>query len=584
MKQKHRTVSRELAKCPTGIKGLDEITSGGLPLGRPTLVTGGAGCGKTVMGMEFLVRGILDYNEPAAFIAFEEGTKELVENFKSLGFDLENMVAQNKLILDHIEINRAEIIETGEFDLEGLFIRLGGIVDSIGAKRVVLDTLETLFSGFGNEFIVRAELQRLFAWLKQKGLTAIITAERGKEGSLTRHGIEEYVSDCVIVLDNRMQEQISTRRLRVLKYRGSSHGSNEYPFLIDEDGISVLPVTSLGLNYSISTERVPTGIAGLDAMFEGKGYFKGSSVLVSGTAGTGKSSMASSFVNGLCHKGTKCLFVAMEESYDQIIRNMRSIGMDLNKCVEKGSLQFYTARPTVFGLEMHLAMMHKLIIKYKPEVVIVDPISSFLTGGMGQDIKSMLTRLIDFCKSRLITTLFTDLTSAANISLERTQEGISSLIDTWILLRDVELNGERNRLINVLKSRGMSHSNQVREFRITSSGIELSDVYIGPGIVLTGSARVQQEARDRVESLTREQEIKSKQRELEGNRKSTQAQITALEAQLAALSDQEKVLQSQETARREAENLAKERLTSSRISKDVQLVSPNKRKRTGAKK
>lgn len=584
MKQKHLTISKELSKCPTGIKGFDEITGGGLPCGRPTLVTGGAGCGKTVMGMEFLVRGILNYNEPAAFIAFEEGTAELYANFKSLGFDLEDMVKQNKLIVDHIEINRAEIITTGEFDLEGLFIRLGGIIDSIGAKRIVLDTLETLFSGFGNEFIVRAELQRLFAWLKQKGVTAIITAERGKEGSLTRHGIEEYVSDCVIVLDNRMQEQISTRRLRVLKYRGSSHGSNEYPFLIGADGISVLPVTSLGLNYATSAQRVPTGIVGLDAMLEGKGYFKGSSVLISGTAGTGKSSIAGAFVSGLCNNGTKCLYVAMEESYDQIARNMRSIGLDLNKCVNKGSLKFHNARPTVFGLEMHLAIMHRMIEQYKPEVVVVDPISSFLTSGMQQDIKSMLTKLIDFCKSRLITTLFTDLTNAANISLEQTQEGISSLIDTWILLRDVELNGERNRLLNVLKSRGMAHSNQVREFRITSEGIVLSDVYIGPGVVLTGSARVQQETRDRIELLTREQEIKSKQRELEGNRKSTQAQIAALEAQLSALGVQEKVLQNQEAARAAAENLAKKRLTASRISKDAHLFAAKNVKKSRGQK
>jgi circadian clock protein KaiC len=563
---KQRRNSEQLAKCPTGIKGLDTITEGGLPRGRPTLVTGAAGCGKTVLSMEFLVRGIRDCDDPAIFVAFEERIPELIENFKSIGFDLPRMVKDEKLILDHIEINRSEIVETGEFDLEGLFIRLGSMVDSIGAKRIVLDTLETLFVGFENEFILRSELQRLFNWIKERQLTAIITAERGKEGSLTRHGIEEYVSDCVIVLDNRMQNQISTRRLRILKYRGSPHGSNEYPFLIDSDGVSVLPVTGVGLNYRTSEERLNTGIEGLDAMLEGKGYYKGSSVLISGTAGTGKSSMAGNFVNAVCARGQKALYVAMEESFDQILRNMRSIGLDLRKWSDNGLLHFYNARPTVFGLEMHLAVLHKLILQHDPAAVVIDPISSFLTGGAQQpEVKSMLTRLIDFCKSRQTTTFFTDLIGAAEVGSEQTQEGISSLMDTWMLLRDIELNGERNRLLYVLKSRGMAHSNQVREFRITSGGIVLSDVYIGPGMVLTGSARVQQEARDKLEALTRRQEMKARQGQLERRRKSLEAQVTALQAEQTALEEEEQLLQSQQQAREQVEQTTQASLTRSRL-------------------
>lgn len=579
MKQKRATKNKpgKLMKCPTGITGLDQITNGGIPRGRPTLVTGAAGCGKTVLGMEYLIRGILEYNEPAVFVSFEERTQELVQNFKSIGFDLQALQDSEKLIIEHIRIDPSEIVETGEFDLEGLFLQLNGAIDSIGARRLVLDTLEVLFVGFENEGILRSELQRLFEWIKEKGVTAVITAERGKEGSLTRHGIEEYVSDCVIVLDNRMHDQISTRRMRILKYRGSSHGSNEYPFLIDEDGISVLPVTSIGLDYPTSTERLSSGIEGLDAMLEGKGYYKGASILISGTAGTGKSSIAAHFAGGQCRQGRRTLYVAMEESYQQILRNMRSIGLELQPWVDNGKLLFYNARPTVFGLEMHLAMLHKLIGHHRPKAIIVDPISSFLTGGVDADIKSMLTRLIDFCKSQQITTLFTDLTTAAAINTEATQEGVSSLMDTWLLLRDVELNGERNRLIYILKSRGMAHSNQVREFRITPEGIVLSEVYIGPGQVLTGSARVQQEAQDRMDALMRQQEMKVRQRELEGKRKSIEAQVSALQAQALALHDQEEMLRSEQQAREQVEQKAEATLTESRLSK---VVSSSNRKRS----
>jgi circadian clock protein KaiC len=552
------SVSKTLPKCQTGIKGLDEITLGGIPKGRPTLICGAAGCGKTLLGMEFLYRGATQFNEPGVFMAFEESARELAQNVKSLGWDVEKLMQENKLAIDQVLIERSEIIESGEYDLEGLFIRLGMMIDSVKAKRVVLDTLEALFSSFGNQFIIRAELVRLFRWLKKKGVTVIITAERG-ENTLTRHGLEEYVSDCVIVMDHRMHEQIATRRMRILKYRGSLHGTNEYPFLIDENGISVLPVTSAGLDYEVSKNRISSGISGLDAMLEGKGFYEGSSILLSGTAGTGKTSIAGYFVDGACRKGMRALYVAMEESQNQLTRNMRSINLNLSQWVDKGLLKFHAARPTIYGLEMHLAMLHKLIGQYNPKVVIIDPISAFVSSGVETDVKSMLTRLIDYCKSHAITTLFTDLTGGG-VAREETREEVSSLMDTWILVRDSEINGERNRLLYVLKSRGMAHSNQVREFRLTNKGVELVPVYIGPGMVLTGSARVQQETRDAAESVLSKAQASRTKKELEGKQKAVKAQIEALQAELEILAAEAKTSGILETERLKAAEAGTEKM------------------------
>jgi circadian clock protein KaiC len=523
---------RQLPKALTGIQGLDEITGGGLPKGRPTLVCGSAGCGKTLLAMEFLVRGARQYNEPGVFIAFEETENDLIQNVASLGFDLKDLIAHKMIVIDFVYIERSEIEETGEYDLEGLFIRLGQAIDSIGAKRVVLDTIESLFSGLPNPLILRAELRRLFRWLKEKGVTAIITGERG-EGSLTRFGLEEYVSDCVILLDHRSREQVSSRRLRVVKYRGSTHGTNEYPFLIDEEGISVLPVTSLGLQQVASTQRIPTGIERLDAMLGGAGYFQGSSILVSGTAGTGKSSLAAHFVVAACQRGERTLYFAFEESPSQIMRNMRSIGIDLQKWKKEGLLQFQANRPTVTGLEMHLTMMHKAINTFKPKVVIVDPLNSFVIGGNATEVKLMLMRLVDFLKMKEITGLFTNLTAGGGM-LEQTDIAISSLIDSWLLLRDIEIGGERNRGLYILKSRGMSHSNQIREFLITDHGIELRDVYAGAGGMLTGSARLAQEAQDRAAQTIYDQDVEQRKLDLERKRKVMEAQISAIRAEFDA--------------------------------------------------
>ncbi len=523
---------RQLPKAPTGIPGLDEITSGGLPKGRPTLVCGSAGCGKTLLAMEFLVRGAIQFDEPGVFMAFEETENDLIQNVASLGFDIKDLTARKKIVLDYVYIERSEIEETGEYDLEGLFIRLGHAIDSIGAKRVVLDTIESLFSGLPNPLILRAELRRLFRWLKEKGVTAIITGERG-EGLLTRYGLEEYVSDCVIVLDHRASEQVSSRRLRVVKYRGSTHGTNEYPFLIDEDGISVLPVTSLGLQQVASTQRIPTGIERLDVMLGGEGYFQGSSVLVSGTAGTGKSSLAAHFAAAACQRGEHTLYFAFEESPSQIKRNMLSIGIDLQKWEKVGFLQFQANRPTFAGLEMHLTMMHKAINAFKPKVVIVDPLNSFVIGGNATEVKAMLMRLVDFLKMKQITGLFTNLTAGGG-ALEQTDIAISSLIDTWLLLRDIEIGGERNRGLYILKSRGMAHSNQIREFLITDHGIELRDVYVGLGGVLTGSARLAQEAQEQAAQTMHDQEVERRKLDLERKRKVMEAQIAALHAKYEA--------------------------------------------------
>lgn len=523
------SVKREvepLQKCLTGIKGLDEITGGGLPLGRPTLVCGGTGCGKTLLAMEFLVRGTTEYDEPGVFISFEEKSEELTKNFASLGFDLNDLVAREKLLLDHVHIERSEIEETGAYDLEGLFIRMGHAIDSIGAKRVAIDTIETLFSGFSNELILRSELKRLFRFLKDKGVTAIVTGEQG-ERTLTRFGLEEYVADCVIFLNHQVANQIATRRLRIVKYRGSAHGTNEYPFLLDEQGFSVMPISSIGLDHPAPTDRISTGIPRLDTMLDGKGYYRGSSILVTGTAGTGKSSLAAHFVDAACRRGERCLYFAFEESRKQIIRNMRSIGLDLEQWVNKGLLEFRNSRPTLYGLEMHLVVMHRAIEEFKPAIVVIDPISNLLSAASEMEVKSMLSRLIDYLKMKGITAFCSDLTVIGGRD-ERSDLGIISLMDSWILLQSIEANGERNRSLYVLKSRGMQHSNQVREFCLSDNGAKLQDVYVGPGGVLTGSGRSAQESREKAEALERRQEIECKQRELERKKALVEAQITAL--------------------------------------------------------
>ena len=515
-----------LQKTPTGIAGLDEILLGGLPKGRPTLICGGTGCGKTLFSMEFLVHGALEYNEHGVFMSFEEKREELEQNFASLGFDLNDLAARGKLTVDYVHIERSEIEETGEYDLEGLFIRLGHAIDAIGAKRVVLDTLEVLFSGFSNEALLRAELRRLFRWLKTKGMTAIVTGEQGK-GTLTRYGLEEYVADCVIFLDHKVSQQSATRRLRLVKYRGSAHGTNEYPFLIDEQGISLLPITSLGLDHAVSLERVSTGSPRLDSMLGGEGYYRGSSVLISGTAGTGKSSIAAIFVDAACRRGERCLYFAFEESRDQIIRNMRSIGIDLEQWINNGLLKIQSSRPTLYGLEMHLLSMHKAIEGFRPINVVVDPISNLVTTSNETEVKAMFCRLIDFLKMKLITAICIDLTSTEG-SLERTELEISSLMDTWLLLRNIEGSGERNRGLNILKSRGMEHSNQVREFVLSNRGVELLDVYIGRGGVLMGADRVAQEVREATEAYERQREIGKKRRDIEHRKALLELQIDAL--------------------------------------------------------
>jgi circadian clock protein KaiC len=531
------TPSRALPKAPTGIRGLDEITGGGLPQGRPTLICGSAGCGKTLFGMEFLVKGVAEFGEPGVFLAFEESEEELAQNVRSLGFDLDRLVAEGKVVVDYVHVDRSEIEENGEYDLEGLFIRLGLAIDSVGARRVVLDTLETLFGGLSNEAVLRAELRRLFRWLKDKGVTAVITAERG-DGTLTRQGLEEYVSDCVILLDHRVHGQISTRRLRVVKYRGTRHGTNEYPFLIDEDGITVLPVTSLGLQHEASDERVSSGVDRLDAMLGGRGYYRGSSILVSGTSGTGKTSLAAHFAGAACRRGERCLYFAFEESQSQVVRNTRSIGLDLQPWIDGGLLRFHATRPTFHGLEMHLATMLRLVRDFRPQVVVVDPISNMLVAGTADDAQAMLLRLVDSLKHQQITALFTNLTSAGDASLEQTDLGVSSIVDTWLLLRDIELGGERNRGMYVLKSRGMAHSNQIREFLLTDRGIELRDVYVGPEGVLTGSMRLAQEARERAAAIVRAREEDRRRRELERRRASIEAQLATLRGELEAIGEE----------------------------------------------
>jgi circadian clock protein KaiC len=527
---------KQLLKTPTGIIGLDEITAGGLPTGRPALVCGSAGCGKTLLSLEFIVRGAIEFGERGVFMAFEEKPDELAMNVASLGFDLEKLQSDKLIKIDHVHIDKSEIEETGEYDLDGLFIRLGYAIDSIGAKRVVLDTLENLFSGLNNQAILRAELRRLFGWLKDKGVTAIITGEKG-EGSLTRQGLEEYVSDCVILLDHRVVNQISTRFLRIIKYRGSVHGTNEYPFLIDNEGISVLPITSLLLKNEVSTQRISSGIPALDMMLGGKGFFRGSSILISGTAGTGKTSLAAYFAHETCKRRERCIYFAFEESPQQIIRNMLSIGVDLQNDINKGLLEMHSARPTLFGLEMHLVTIHKRIKKFKPRTVILDPITNLVTVGSISEVKSMLIRLIDFLQAEQITVMFTALTLNTVLS-EQTDEGVSSLVDAWLLVRDIESNGERNRGMYIMKSRGMKHSNQVREFVITDSGLDLVDVYLGVDGILTGSAREAQELSEVTGEMLRSHAVSRKDKEIQRKRRVLEAKIASLQEEFESVQDE----------------------------------------------
>jgi circadian clock protein KaiC len=520
----------QLKKAPSGIAGFDEITSGGLPAGRPTIVCGGPGCGKTMFAMEFLFRGATEFGEPGVLMTFEETGEEMKRNVESLGFNLQSLVDKKKLFLDYVRIEPSEIQETGEYDLEGLFVRLQNAVESVGAKRVVLDTVEAIFSGFANQGMLRAEIRRLFRWLKDRGLTTVITAERG-EGALTRYGLEEYVSDCVISLDHRVNDQISTRRMRVVKYRGSSHGTDEYPFLIDKKGFSVLPLLSIRLDHKVSKDRISSGVKDLDVMLEGRGFFKGASILVSGTSGSGKSTLAAHFANETCRSGKRALYIAFEESSAQVTRNMRSVGINLDQYIKKGLLQFRAWRPTQHGLETHLLRIHELVDQFNPQVVIVDPITNLISANLNE-VHAMLMRLLDFLKDRQITAMFTTLTANRGAE-EQTEVGISSLTDTWILLRDLELNGERNRCLYVLKSRGMAHSNQIREFILSRSGVRLLPAYVGAGTVYTGSARLAQEARERAEALREQQQLEERRKEFSAKRNVLESHIASLRSELS---------------------------------------------------
>jgi circadian clock protein KaiC len=556
---------KTIAKAPTGITGLDEITYGGLPKGRPTLLCGAAGAGKTMVAAEFIVRGATEFDEPGVFMMFEENAQELTENVRSLGFDLDELVRKKKISLDHVHIERSEIEETGDYDLEGLFIRLGYAIDSIGAKRVVLDTLEALFSGLPNHAILRAELRRLFRWLKDRNMTAVITGERG-EKALTRYGLEEYVADCVILLDHRVTEQISTRRLRVVKYRGSAHGTNEYPFIIGREGIIVMPVTSLKLDHPAPKKFISTGIEKLDQMLAGgKGVFRGSGVLISGAPGTGKSSVAAFFAAAACRRGEKAILFAYEESKDQLVRNMRSIGVDLQPFLDNELLCIHASRPNLQGLEQHLVMMHDEIARIKPSLVVVDPISNLAVDDGANDVKPTLIRLMDIIKRQGITAVFTSLTSEdMNSKATSSEIGVSSLMDTWIHIKNVEHNGERNRTMMILKSRGMAHSNQVREFVISNKGIDLINVHTTSDSVLTGTARIMQEAQEAAAADIRNRNYERARAETKAKQDALVAQIAALQAKADTLAHEAELLEVQNAIEIGAEEAKKKRFSTSR--------------------
>lgn len=520
-----------LDKCPTGIPGLDEITGGGLPTGRSTLVIGNPGCGKSLLGLEFLVRGITQYGEPGLLMTFEETAEEVTQNVSSLGWDLDAMRAENRLAIDHVRIDPYEIEETGDYDLEGLFVRLGAAIDAVGAKRVVLDTIEVLFSGFKDTALVRAELRRLLRWLKERGVTGVFTGELDASGN-TRYGIEAYVSDCVILLDHRVDGQVSTRRLRVVKYRGSRHGTNEYPFAIGVRGFEVLPITSLVLDVPALEERISTGIPRLDTMLGGQGLYRGSSVLISGGAGTGKTSLAAYLADAACRRGERALYISFEESPAQVQRNMRSIGLDLGHWQGQGLLLLQARRATSQGLESLLMDIHGLVGSHCPRLVVLDPIANLIRGGDLLNVQGLLARLLDYLKQGSITLVLTDFNHGGD-EPQTTETAVSSLIDTWLSLRFVESGGERNRVLSVLKSRGMVHSNQMREFRLSDRGIELVDVYLGSEGLLTGSARYTQESRERAEADGQRQALARDHDALVRKRAVAAARIELIRAELA---------------------------------------------------
>ena len=549
-----------LPKAATGIAGLDQITGGGLPRGRATLVCGPAGCGKTLLGLEFLVRGITSYGDPGVFVAFEETAADLAANVSSLGFDLVQLQADGLLVVDHVDTTAAAVDESGAWDLEALFLRLGGAIDEVGAKRVVLDTLENLFGMFADAATVRSELRRLFGWLKDRGVTSVVTGERG-EGTLTRHGIEEYVSDCVLVLDHRVTDQTSTRRMRVLKYRGSHHATNEFPFSIGRHGLQVLPITSLGLHHEVSSERLSTGNARLDAMLGGEGIYRGSSVLISGTAGTAKSTIAAQLCDAACARGERVLYVSFEESAAQVVRNMSSVGLDLRSWQDAGLLRFHCVRPSVLGLEEHLGVLQELVAEHRPALVVLDPVSDFMAAGRGNESWAMLTRELDHLKGEGITAVLTALMGGS--APDDTDQHVASLIDTWLLVTSVEGNGERNRAMYVLKSRGMSHSNQIREFLLTDTGIEFADVYVGAARVLMGSARAAQEAEDQRRAALRLQELEQRTIDLERRRTSVAAQAAILWREFEAEKDAvERLLRQGSTA---GDEVAEQRVEQGRL-------------------
>lgn len=564
------TFSNEIAKAPTGIKGFDEITFGGIPRGRPTLICGNTGCGKTLMALEILIRGAVEFNEPGVFFAFEETEDDLIKNVASMGFDLHELINKKLIFIDYVYVDTVQSIEGGEYDLEGLFIRFAHAVDTVKAKRIAMDTLEVLFSGFYNEGVLRSELRRLFLWIKERKLTAVVTGEQGSKGTLTRHGIEEYVADCVILLSHRLCEELITRRLQIIKYRGSYHETNEFPFLITRKGISVLPITSLELTSLALSKRISTGIPALDSIMGGKGYFEGSSILISGSSGCGKTSFAGAFANQICHNNQRCLFFSYEESEEEILRNLASIGLNLKKKVNEGYLKIIATRPTQWGLEKHIGTFMEAVEDFKPDAVIVDPISTLSHCGSETQVYSALTRMIDFLKKLNITFLMTIL-----YLKEKGQEfsyGISSIIDTWILLRNDESNGELNRELIIIKSRGMSHSNQVREFSLSARGISIKEPYYGESGVLTGTARLIQEHKDLIEEADNLNKLGKLHDKVELKKNLMEIHMQALNAEIEY---QEKIAKTEERLMNLKESVHKE---SRDDLKNVRLMNNEKAK------
>ena len=545
----------------TGVKGLDDVLGGGIPQGHAMLLVGKPGTGKSILSMEYLLHGIELHKENGVYISFEESEKQIISNAASFGWKFEEMVKKNKLAISYIDMQPEQMRTVGDYDLSALILRVKGAIKKVNARRVVIDGINNLLSTFDDERIIRSDLLRLIREIKEVNATIFITGERGHD-SWSKMGFEEYLADGLMHLDNRTDGNYQTREIQVVKCRGINHYTGKSPFIINSEGMSIRPLITADFDYKVLKSRVSTGIADIDNMLGGKGLYRGSTVYITGPSGAGKTSISSSFANGACSRGERALFLAFEESSDQIIRNMKSIGLSLDKWVNEKLLYFYTARATTNSLEGHLDNIMTMVREVEPTCVVLDPISAFRPIANENETKLMLIRLNDYLRARKITTVFTALSSDGEYS-EHADVQLSSIADTWIVVRIMDYKGERNNVMQLMKSRGMSHSRQMKEMYFTGNGLKLQNVYQGPEGVLTGAARIGQEKYEKLKEARNVIEIDKNRKKIERKKSLLEASIEALkheyeeelEALHAAIEEAEEQNSKIKETRKEIENI-----------------------------